>query len=463
MRKRLQSGLDGPQHAAAQAASLTEVVNRLARFPGRKAVILFSEGLAVSPRLETVVDRAWRENVAIYTINARGLDAARSPVPWVRDIDSRELTGTSRIDRHGWNRAFPELDQTLGLGPLARHTGGFLVANTNDLVAALSEVNADRRAFYVLSYVSSNEAMDGSTRKIEVRVERPGLTVRARDGYVAAELGAPTSSAYELPILEALTRAPRPRDFEFAMRAYSTPKPGHVDLFSLLLEVPGNTVEFRRDLALKRYTGEVAVLTRIRHGDTVVASQSQLYVLTGDLPRLDEFRTRPLTYFRTAALPPGSYQLEAVVHDRLSNRASVTELALDVPDRTGTSVIVGDLILVRSLRRVKGSEQKASPLAWGRLLIDPSISADVERRRELVLAVPLIIRQGPISARLALLKDGRQLTELPVSLGKPDKDGRLMPLIKLPVVDLPSATYDAKLVVLAPGYRTERSTTLVVH
>ena len=126
-------------------------------------------------------------------------------------------------------------------------------------------------------------------------------------------------------------------------------------------------------------------------------------------------------------------------------------------------MIVGDLILVRNLRRVNGSEQKASPLAWGRLLIDPSISAKVERRRELVLAVPLIIRQGPVSARVALLKDGRQLTELPVSLGKPDKDGRLMPLIKLPVVDLPSATYDAKLVVLAPGYRTERSTTLVVH
>jgi hypothetical protein len=124
-------------------------------------------------------------------------------------------------------------------------------------------------------------------------------------------------------------------------------------------------------------------------------------------------------------------------------------------------VIVGDLIVVRSLRTVKGREQKASPLAGAHLLVGPSISA--EAGRELVLAVPLIIRRGRVSATLALLKDGRQLTEVPVSFGKPEKDGRLMPLIKLPVADLPSGTYHAKLILLAEGYSTERTTTVIVH
>jgi VWFA-related protein len=186
MRRRLEAGVEGPQHAGAQAASLTDLIARLARFPGRKSVILFSEGLSVSPRLEAVVDHARAENVSIYTISAGGLGVdGRMALP-VRDIDPRELTGTSRVGRASWQHAFPEMDFTAGLRPLAELTGGFLVSDTNDLVAALSEVNADRRAYYVLAYASTNEALDGTVRHIEVRVKRPGLSVRARTGFVAA-------------------------------------------------------------------------------------------------------------------------------------------------------------------------------------------------------------------------------------------------------------------------------------
>lgn len=466
MRKRLEAGLEGPQHAAAQAASLTELVGRLARFPGRKAVILFSEGLAVSPRLETVVDRARAENVTIYTINARGLDA-RGPtsIPF-RKIDASELTGTSRVAWPAWSRAFPELDQTLGLGPLAQHSGGFLVSDTNDLVAALRAVNGDRRAFYVLAYVSSNEVLDNSVRHIEVRVKRPDLSVRARHGYIAAEPDTPDRPAYEVPVLQALARNPRPRDFEFVARAYHTPKPGQVHLLSVIVEIPGNTVEFSRDPELKKYTGEVAVLTRLSEPASIVASQSQLYILTGDLFRLDDFRKRALTYFRTAEVRPGSYRLEAVVHDRLSNRSSVIELALKVPDMNTTPVIAGDLIVVRNLSKSnKGNDQKANPLAWRQLSIEPNLGEEVDARRRgrLILTIPLIIGRGPVSARLALLKDGRQLAEVRVSLGKPDKDGRLMPIMEVPIVDLPPGRYDLTLKLAAAGYTTERSTTVTLQ
>jgi VWFA-related protein len=94
MRKRLQTGLEGPQHAGAQAASLNDLVALLAGFTGRKTMILFSEGLAVSPRLETVVDRARAENVTVYAINTRGLEAGGSMSLTGQDMDRRELTGT---------------------------------------------------------------------------------------------------------------------------------------------------------------------------------------------------------------------------------------------------------------------------------------------------------------------------------------------------------------------------------
>ncbi len=178
-------------YAGAQAASLLDAISRLSRFPGRRSIVLFSEGLFVTPRLEGVIARALAENVAVYTINASGLVASRRVVPVDRKIDRRELTSSSRRGRESWRYGFLEMDPTRGLGPLAGHTGGFLVANTNDLTKALASITADRRSYYLLGYSSSNPVLDGSTRQIEVRVTRPGLSVRARTGYVAAPAAVP--------------------------------------------------------------------------------------------------------------------------------------------------------------------------------------------------------------------------------------------------------------------------------
>ena len=61
------------------------------------------------------------------------------------------------------------------------------MSDTNDLTGGVVGVNADRRAFYVLAYSSRREKGDDAARHLEVRVKRPGVSVRARSGVVAAE------------------------------------------------------------------------------------------------------------------------------------------------------------------------------------------------------------------------------------------------------------------------------------
>ncbi len=46
----------------------------------------------------------------------------------------------------------------------------------------LTEIQAQ----YQLGYLSSNPATDGAWRKVEVKVKRPDLNVRARKGYFAS-------------------------------------------------------------------------------------------------------------------------------------------------------------------------------------------------------------------------------------------------------------------------------------
>ena len=72
------------------------------------------------------------------------------------------------------------MDPSLGLRQLAELTGGLYVTGSTDVNVLLARANADRRSFYVLGYRTSAPAAEAGTRPIEVRVSRPGLSVRAR-------------------------------------------------------------------------------------------------------------------------------------------------------------------------------------------------------------------------------------------------------------------------------------------
>ena len=78
---------------------------------------------------------------------------------------------------------------------LSDETGGFAVVNTNDIAGAFERLVEENSSYYVLGYYPSNDRRDGRFRKIEVRVNKPGLTVRARRGYVAPRGRAPGNQA----------------------------------------------------------------------------------------------------------------------------------------------------------------------------------------------------------------------------------------------------------------------------
>ena len=123
--------------------------------------------------IKRVTDLANRYNTAIYAVDPRGL------APFEFDLSTAGQAAVSLT------KNTQMLDSTMDtLRVLADETDGRAIVNSNDLERGLRQIVRDSSAYYLLGYTSA-VTTDGKYHKINVRLKRPGLQVRARPGYVA--------------------------------------------------------------------------------------------------------------------------------------------------------------------------------------------------------------------------------------------------------------------------------------
>ena len=164
-------------------SALEAIANHLAGIRGRKNLIWVSAGfpnVVIDERgqartMTKEVSRATRAvnnaNIAIYPVDARGLMGAFASPPGAR---TPAFTTLSTV------RANTDVMESL-----AEDTGGRAFFNSNDISGAVRRAIDDGRVTYVLGYYPSHGQWDGKFREIKVRVNRPGVDVRHRKGYLA--------------------------------------------------------------------------------------------------------------------------------------------------------------------------------------------------------------------------------------------------------------------------------------
>jgi VWFA-related protein len=157
--------------------SLRYVVSRLSRIPGRKTLVFLSEGFFMEEARDDLVAigaDAARGGTTIYSIDGRGLIGAPSATTDVLRTDA------------GRSTAFDSGEGAPVL--LTSTTGGLRIQNVDDISRAFNMVVRDTSTYYVIGYSPRNSAMDGTYRKIEVKTNVKGLSVRSRKGYAAVAL-----------------------------------------------------------------------------------------------------------------------------------------------------------------------------------------------------------------------------------------------------------------------------------
>ncbi len=458
--------------------ALLSLVDSLGELPGRKTVIYFAEGLtvpsSVEPVFRSVIETANRQNVSVYALDAAGLRVHSGQMQTAREVRRLGATGIEgdRGDRKWtedleFNETILKQDPSASLGLLADGTGGQLIDNTNDLAGGIDRINEDRRFHYLLSYQSTNAALDGSYRRIDVSVKRPGLTVRARPGYLAVPPTAAPIFTYETGALAALAATPPPAAFPIRTRALFVPTPAAPNLTAVLVDLRNGDLTFTTDGTANTYAGEATVVARILDAaGKPVGKQSQQYVLTGAIADLERFKDGRLLFFRTPELPPGGYQVQAAVHDGKADRAAVATTSVTVPDVTPP--LVGDLFLVASTERLAADDQagQTHPLAANGLLLYPNLGDPISKRAasEIAFALPLVLDAGGPTpeATLQVAAQGQTLAEIPFPLGAPDAQGRLLAVGRLPSAAFPAGEYELRAIVKGGAEPIVRSTTMRV-
>jgi VWFA-related protein len=450
--------LESQQQGLATTSSLLALVNGLRSLPGRKAVIFFSEGLALPDRvvatLGSVISAANRGGVSFYAADAAGLRVRSASDETRREL--AVISGSSGYGRTGpltrkleHNEDVLRLDPASGLGALARDTGGFLIRDTNDIAGALRRVEEELGAYYLLSYAPRNERWDGGYRRIELRVRRPGVTVQSRRGYFAVRTPTPTPVLeHEAAALASLEESPNATDVPVNMRVLHFPAPNGDAVVAIAAELAADAADLRPDKS-GDLTQDFTVLALVRDASRrVVHKSSRRYELTWPKSKAEEARRGRVLFEREARLGPGRYTVEVVAYDAIRRAAGVSRGPLDVPRRPAGALRLGSLVVLG--RSEPNATGEPGPLQYEGRRLYPNFGESVRLGAGKPLPFLVTLEPGaqpPGDARVELLLEDEAIRSADLPWPPEDENGQIRVVGGLPLEGLPPGAYTLRLVV----------------
>src|SRR6266576_69128 len=204
--------------AVGTLGAISYVVKGLHELPGRKSILLISDGFRIYnlddssrnylalEKLRRLIDEAGRASVVIYTMNATGLQTF--------GLTAADNPGSGEVGEMLSSRRQAAFETQQGLDYLAQQTGGIAIKNNNDLSNGIRRVLEDQRGYYLIGYRPDNSTFDPKTgrrtfHKLSLKITRPGkFNVRMRNGFLGftdEAKGAATQRTLAQQMLGALT------------------------------------------------------------------------------------------------------------------------------------------------------------------------------------------------------------------------------------------------------------------
>lgn len=383
------------EERAYRVSALSDTLGSLARHLGaverrRKALLLFSEGLdynvaditgkvqrhaaEVVREMDRAIGSLARANVAVYTIDPRGLGSAEGELNEFNLYNDRPVTDLSEPGVQG------EYIQAIrSLRRIAEQTGGFALVDRNDPGEGFARIVRESSNYYLLGYAPPDPGRPGEFRRIEVRTTRPGVKVVARTGYTRPERSeaprrtaapsvdlslpspgrpggmspaspaSPTEAGPERvaglsPELASLLESPLPRP-GLPLRVQAIPfRDGGRARVALIIEVAGAGLALAERDGAFRERLEVALATVDEKGRAGNGTSAQLG-LSLSPEQAAAVKATGVRWLTNLALPAGRHQIRVAARAQGSARGGMVTQDIVVPRFQGDTLSLSGVVL----------------------------------------------------------------------------------------------------------------------
>jgi VWFA-related protein len=353
--------------------AIRAISKSLERVDERKSMLYFSGGLTRNgieneASLRAATNEAAKANLAIYSVDARGLQALTP----VGDASQGSLRGNSA---YSGGAATTQLSANFGsqetLSTLSTETGGKAFFDANDFAPAFQQVQHDTEAYYLLGFHSTNQRRDGSYRHLTVKVDRNDVTLQYRPGYYAAsDFQHQKTEDRETALTEQMRSDLPATDVAVYLQAlyFRVSKDSYFIPVSLI--VPGSQIPFvqggDRDKATLDIMGQVKDAQGL-----VVGNVRQTVKLALDASQ--EVKRKNIQYSTGFALAPGRYHLKFVVRENQTGTMGSFETDIQVPDLKKAPLKMSSVV-VASQRTPDAEKHAVSPLVRAGLEWVPNVA-----------------------------------------------------------------------------------------
>jgi VWFA-related protein len=337
--------------------AIRAISKALERVDQRKSMLYFSGGLTRNgienqASLRAATNEAAKANLAIYSVDARGLQA----LPPVGDASKGSLRGKSAYSGSAATAQFnANFASQETLATLSADTGGKAFFDSNDFGPAFQQVQHDTEAYYILGYRSTNQARDGSFRHLTIKVDRSDVRIEYRPGYYApADFQHQKTEDRELALNEQMRSALPATDVAVYLQALYFRQKENLYFIPVSLLVPGSQIPFVK--GGDRDKASLDVLGQVRDAQGITVGNVRETVKLA-LDESQQVQRKNIQYSTGFTLAPGRYHLKFVVRENQTGNMGSFETDIQVPDLKKSPLKMSSVVLAsqRTPNTVKNS------------------------------------------------------------------------------------------------------------
>ncbi|UWZ81760.1 VWA domain-containing protein [Occallatibacter riparius] len=374
--------------------ALRAVAKSLEKIQEKKSLLYFSggisrDGIENQASLRAAVNAAVRANLAIYSVDTRGLQAV-SPVG---DASTGSLRGQGAYNGGALaNNMSANFASQEVMATLSSDTGGKAFFDSNDFAPAFAQVQKDTSAYYAIGFHSTNPLRDGKYRKLTIKVNRPGVKLEYRQGYYApADFAHSVKGDREQQLEEQLASDLPATDMSVYLDAMYFRLEENRFYVPVSLVVPGSQIPFVKGGDKDKATLDIigTVMDEVKRPIGRARETVKL-----NLDRAVGARQKNIQYTTSFNLPAGKYHLKFVVRENQTGRMGSFEADIALPEMKKLPLKMSSIVLASARQPSKHD----SPLVRNGEEYVPNISHVFRQDQHLYLLYEVY---GPAKEKLA--------------------------------------------------------------